>query len=226
MPTAVALWRGVALQIISSGYEKETRPQNIAHPLYHYLGLNRFYKYPYPNSGEMVELASATVPVCLSHRSELSLRLHNQNDVFLPHTGDFRPFDLKTKSWLTQLPEPNLCPVCTFKMSGAYKSPEKYVKDTNSAPNAIIASLQACPSSLSPTEYIAFGHIQVGKRIQWREIMRALRAQSLTFLDSSMVSLILQSIWQAESMSEEGVYREAHFYLQDHQFGMDVIEEL
>ncbi|CAG8772629.1 11052_t:CDS:1, partial [Acaulospora colombiana] len=128
--------------------------------------------------------------------------------------------------WIAAMEAPELGTSCTFQLSGVYKPLQKFLDTTTHTPNQVIAAQHACPLGLSVEEFLAFGHLRAGNWLQWRNIIRALRTQSLTFSESSVYFLILQAIWQAGTTGTEGIYREAHSDLLDEEFCLQALNEL
>lgn len=224
-PPPIAIWRDATFEILSVTSQTKRRAESEFYSLKNYYPLNQFYKSPYPSLLSTLGLASTTKSISMSHYAERSLPV-KESAVIVKHAGRFCLFDEGSKSWVKQSPECNLRSSCTFSVDGAYSSLHPYVGSTTHSTNEVLSSIHACPSELPVGEYVAFGQLRSGIRLQWWNIMRAIRAQSLTFSEASVVHLILQSIWQAESMGDAGVCREAHASLQDHNFGVDVGEEL
>jgi hypothetical protein len=135
-------------------------------------------------------------------------------------------FDRAARDWINGSHQKDLRAVCTFPMEGPYRALEQYTRATIHLPNTVIASISSCPTEIPTSEYIAFAQLRSGARTQWWNIMRAIRAQTLTFSEPSVVALVLQSIWQAECIGDGGLYRKAHYELQDHTFGLNIGEEL
>jgi hypothetical protein len=117
--------------------------------------------------------------------------------------------------------------ICTLRVDKPYEGMQQYLNVTTHPPNAVIASqLSTQASFLSPNEYVAFGQLRSGNRIQIRNIVRALIGNSLSFAEPSVYSLMMQTIYQAEPEGDNPIFREAHVDLMDQQFGEELLQEL
>lgn len=224
-PQPIAIWRDATLAILSLSPQTKRKVEPEFYCLKDYYPLSQFYESPYPGRSSNLGLASTTKPISMSHYAERSLPV-KERAILVNHSGRFSLFDESSKTWVKKAPSCDLRGQCTFAMDGAYLPLQPYVRSTAHSTNEVLSSVHSCPPELPVSEYVAFGQLRSGNRIQWWNVMRSIRAQSLTFSELPVVHLILQSIWQAESMGDAGVYREAHASLQELSFGVDVGEEL
>jgi hypothetical protein len=153
-----------------------------------------------------------------------------KDQVLFKHKGIFDVFDINANEWLNQRTEETLRPRCTLRAEGLYAPLQMFLDNTNHSSNSVLASQSKCPIGVTLTEYNTFGQVRAGNRIQWLNIMRAIRTQSLPFSEPGVFALIVQSIWQAGPIGEvvEGgsLHREAHVDLLDEAFGNQVASEL
>jgi len=225
VPQPIGIWRDFTASILFTAKEVQHNSDFELYPLENYHPLDQFFRSPFPGRLPVVGLASSRKSVELSHYGKERRCLVTEVEVLKKHAGNFRLCDRAARDWINGH-QKDLRTICTFAMEGPYRALEQYTRATVHLPNTVIASISSCPTEIPMSEYVAFAQLRSGARTQWWNIMRAIRAQTLTFSEPSVVALVLQSIWQAECIGEGGLYREAHHELQDHAFGLDTGEEL
>lgn len=226
-PLPIALWRDQTISILVSARPPKHNPSVQWYPLDSFHPLINFFKSPLEGKClPIIGIASSTKSLNKSHYGAKKPLPATSEQLLKKHTGTYSLCNRSAKGWLHPLPEANLRPRCALPMYGPYQTMQPYTSSTTHLPNEVLSSIHCCPTYLPTTEYVAFCQLRSGNRIQWRNIMRAIRTQSLTFSEPSVANLVLQSIWQAESMGDKGVYRDAHYDLQDHGFGIDAAQEL
>lgn len=126
-----------------------------------------------------------------------------------------------------QISENDIQHACTFKLpDGPYKNLQYSVKSTLHAPNHVLSRQSECPSELQLHEYLAFGLLRAGHRVQWLNIVRELRSRILTFSNDAVNMLFMQSAWQAGPTGSSVIYRESHLDLKEQAFGNHLLFEL
>ncbi|KAI9850515.1 MAG: hypothetical protein M1838_005579 [Thelocarpon superellum] len=90
----------------------------------------------------------------------------------------------------------------------------------------VIAEQSECSPKLTVLEYLAFGSLRAGERLQWRNILRELGLFNLSFNEEAVMSLILQAIWQAGSPAPDTIYRTAHEVFKESAFSTRLLEML
>ncbi|PVF94399.1 hypothetical protein CPB86DRAFT_818034 [Serendipita vermifera] len=224
-PKPFAIWRDTVVSLLEYGTTNQEAIQEL-HPLSKYDPLQEFFEEAYP--GQRVRMASSAKSVSASHYGNPVPLPKSHTQVILNCAGKFSLFlsGSGQNRWIKKLSHPDFAKECTLQVEGSYQSLQKYLDATSHSPNQVIASQHLCPTELSIDEYIAFGHIRAGNRLQWRNILRALRSQHLSFSEASVYFLILQAIWQAGQMGYEGLYREAHSDLSDEIFCAQALRDL
>ncbi|KAG1809272.1 hypothetical protein EV424DRAFT_171993 [Suillus variegatus] len=91
--------------------------------------------------------------------------------------------------------------------------------------NEVLANQASCHAELTLHEFIAFGGLRSGSLLQWINILRELRARTLTFRDPAVHLLLLQASWQVGKLSADGS-RAWHNELKTSEFGHALIDEL
>ncbi|KAG8829423.1 hypothetical protein FRC17_006582 [Serendipita sp. 399] len=229
-PAPFAAWREATFNILSSACPADL-PISLkdAYPLSKYKPLQSFLR---PDRARYrITLASSTKSIHRSHYGQGRPIPAKAEDVILKHAGQFRLYH-KSRAWVKPIEDATIQPECVFKMEGLYETLQSYVGGTTHSPNAVLASIIHCPVDLTFREFISFGQLRSGNRVQWRNLMRAIRSQSLSFSDPSVFSLVLQTIWQAgpaeviDDPENGGIYREAHQDLLEIGFTAQMVDEL
>ncbi|KAG8797373.1 hypothetical protein FRC16_008981 [Serendipita sp. 398] len=230
-PAAFAIWRDATFDILSLARPDDIPPTKAeSYPLKTYDAVKDHFKPEY--QGEGVTLASSAKSIRHSHYGKGHSLPAKESDVIFQHAGRFQLFHAASRSWVEPIKDATIQPNCTFKLEGIYETLQPYLEGTTHSPNSVLASLIHCPLDLSRREFVVFGQFRSGNRIQWRNLMRAIRSQSISFSDPSVYALVLQTIWQAGpeetigTWEHEIVYREAHQDLLEVHFTSQVIEEL
>ena len=216
------------MKIILSVLGIQSDPHPELYPLRSYAPLKEYFHESY--KGCRVSLASSTKSLEQSHYGNQLPLPATESSVLFGHKGKFNVFDPTIDEWVDIGSDGNLRSTCTFQVDGLYVALQLFVNDTRHPPNSVIATISEAPSGLSPGEYIAFGLLRAGNRLQWRNIMKAIKSQTLSFSEPAVFALVVQCIWQAGPIGywsgSEILYREAHIDHLDENFGTQVAEEL
>ncbi|KIM42918.1 hypothetical protein M413DRAFT_10316 [Hebeloma cylindrosporum] len=126
-------------------------------------------------------------------------------------------FDLNLDSYCTlRLPKEGEC---------LYRHLQYAVAHTSHTHNETIVNQGDCPMNLSMHEQLAFSNLRCGSQLQWKNIARELRTNTLTFSREEVHTLITQAAWQIGPLSANGTLREWHFELGVSEFGLALIQE-
>lgn len=109
--------------------------------------------------------------------------------------------------------------------SGSYANLEWALRTTDRTMNQVMALQSECSDSLEIREFIAFGSLRSGERIQWLNILRELGWSNLTLNDPAVTTLMLQASWEAGSPSDNE-FRTAHDELRSQPFCNKILEML
>ena len=151
----------------------------------------------------------------------------NESQVLLNNGLSFRLYDRTTTSWAGQsFQGSTVASLCTppIPASSPYRKIHSFVSGTNHTSNEVIAAQADCPQELSLHEYMAFGGLRSGPRLQWLNIAREVPSPSLSFHREEVHTLITQAAWQL-GPSSDGV-REWHLDLGIPSFGKTLLQEL
>lgn len=192
-----------------------------------FAGVKNFYQNPVGPKSQRLRWSSSTKSWLSSHYREdrfpTTLSAINVKNGLL-----FGLFDTQGASWTeNQIGNSDIRHACTFKLPlGPYKVLQYTVESTSHTSNGIMSNQSECPNELQLHEYLAFGLLRAGHRIQWLNIIRELRARALTFSNTEVNILIMQSAWQAGPAEPSETCRESHLDLQELNFGNNLLYEL
>jgi len=227
-PPLFAVWRDTTFKTILSVTERQSHPCVELYPLQEYAPLTKYFRKAYKDC--RIHFASKSKALQKSHYGQGCQMPATSSQVLFKHKGSFDIFDAVSSSWVDTGGENTLRAACTFRLEGLYAPLQAFVNDTQHTPNSVLASHTNSPIGVSSIEYITFGLLRAGNRLQWRNITKAIRTQALSFSDPGVLILILQCIWQVgpvgEGVEKKSFCRQAHFDLLDVHFGTQVTEEL
>ncbi|KAG1740596.1 hypothetical protein EDB19DRAFT_1895295 [Suillus lakei] len=93
----------------------------------------------------------------------------------------FRPFDTTTDTWAA----------------------DKYIAETSHTSNEVISNQADCHKDMTIHEFIAFGALRSGPRLQWMNVLRELRARTLDFRREEVHLLLAQAVSQVGPFSSD-----------------------
>jgi hypothetical protein len=165
-----------------------------------------------------VTLASCTKTFIRSHYQTVTFPM-TISEVCVPNALRYDMLDRNGKAWLASARgTPNFKILCTLSLPlGPYKNLEWAVQSSRHTTNEVMATQSECSESLEIREYVAFGSLRSGERLQWLNILREYGCSNLTFNDPAVTTLILQAAWEAGSSSQHD-HRIAHDELRNPMF--------
>ena len=114
---------------------------------------------------------------------------------------------------------------CTFELQkGPYCNLQQYIDWTVHTSNDVLASQADCNKDISIHEFVAFGHLRSGGSLQWFNILRELRDQSLSFCRFEVHLLVAQASMQVGPLASGEL--EWHKELRHDTFGHALVDEL
>lgn len=230
-PASFALWRETTFRILTDLCSPLHTPQNDRAPRHSvgtYSGLKAYF------DGGLLVRASK-----LAYTSD-SKSFHDSHyhQARLPTTFEaicftnplkFALFDTSpaTRIWTSaRLPAIDIRHLCTFRIpDGPYKPLQYAVRGTSHSANQVLARQYECPPELQLHEYIAFGLLRSGRRLQWMNMLRELRSRTLSFSAEAVGVLFVQAAWQVGPLGAGGE-RDNHVEPGDAEFGMQMMGEL
>ncbi|KAG1857715.1 hypothetical protein DFJ58DRAFT_878168 [Suillus subalutaceus] len=150
-----------------------------------------------------------------------------ESDIIVKNELHFRIYDTTKRVWASSSNrEYNVSNLCTYALpEGPYHGLQCYLSGTQHTSNEVLANQAACHAELTLHEFIAFGSLRSGSLLQWINVIRELRARTLTFRDPAVHLLLLQASLEVGELSADGS-RVWHDELKVSNFGHTLINEL
>ncbi|KAL2356430.1 hypothetical protein BJ546DRAFT_947666 [Cryomyces antarcticus] len=166
-----------------------------------------------------ITLGSCTKSFLVSHYKSPTFPV-SADQVCVNNGLQYKLLDSECTAWVVdQNKSHSFKDFCVLKLrNGPYQTLHWALRTTSHAPNEIISKQDDCPSTMELREFIEFGSLRAGERLQWLNILRELGSSNLTFNEEAVHTLITQAAWEAGSPLEESVTREAHAPLNDDSF--------
>ena len=161
-------------------------------------------------------------PYLVSHaQSRITLAVHTKSNIVLnrtaslpatlesvcvPNRSNFYGFDSHVGIPVSEvLGHANIRKNYTYQIKGGpYSNLQKYVDAVSHTSNEVIANQADCHVDLSLHEFLAFGHLRSGGVLQWFNILRELRARSLSFRRYEIHFLLAQAVSQVGPLTSTG----------------------
>ena len=180
-----------------------------------YVGLQGYAR----DQGQQITLGSKTKSFVVSHYSSQSFPVTSKH-IFVNNGLQYQTCKSEGSVWTTdQEPTPGLHSLVKVVLpSGRYQTLQFAINSTEHTQNEVLASQNNCSTKLDLHEYIAFGSLRSGNRIQWYNILRELASTNLTFNAPEIVALISTAVWQIGPPSARSNLRDAHFVFTDRGF--------
>ncbi|KAG2112538.1 uncharacterized protein F5147DRAFT_791077 [Suillus discolor] len=153
---------------------------------------------------QRLTLASDAKPFSKSHYSNthiptLSIKVCVNNGL------KFRLFDASTDAWAADvLLRCDATKLCTFLLpKGPYDGMQQYLTGTSHTSNEVMSNQVGCHKDMTIHEFIAFGALRSGPRLQWMNVLRELRARTLNFRREEVHLLLAQAVSQVGPFSSD-----------------------
>ncbi|KAI5999357.1 hypothetical protein F5J12DRAFT_276044 [Pisolithus orientalis] len=99
----------------------------------------------------------------------------------------------------------NVSGPCSYELPpGPYQNLQRYLQHTTYTSNEVLCSQADCHSDLSIHEFIAYGHLRSGPLLQWLNILREIRANTLTLRREEVHVLFAQAASEVGLVSGDG----------------------
>ncbi|OJA11780.1 hypothetical protein AZE42_07378, partial [Rhizopogon vesiculosus] len=225
-PVTFKVWRSVTFHFLHDVCTPATHPveNTIQHMLLmDYQPLSGYCVGPLD---QRITLASVTKSFLNSHYRTRSLPC-TTIDVSVNNGLRFRLYDTTKHVWASgSFQSIDISDLCTHEVPpGPYSTLQHYLSGTHHTSNEVLANQAICDVELTLQEFIAFGSLRSGSLLQWMNILRELRARTLTFRDPAVYLLLLQASWEVGELSADG-FRVWHDELRVSDFGHALLDEL
>ncbi|CAM4824603.1 unnamed protein product [Rotaria magnacalcarata] len=197
MPSEIRCYREVLWQFVNRPHPKPTnRMHEWLEVRPHSTKLHRFSTVPNKCN---VKLVSNTKSLTQSHYSAPRAVGSTPLEGFL-FENSLKVEISPTKSTTFQ----DECRTLTPQLSDPdYKHLQFSIDSTKFEQNQVIAKLTRCPMGLTSLQFVEFGSFRSGHRLQWWNLLSSLEADSLSFDEESVVTLIMHSTLQYGPMNTD-----------------------
>lgn len=229
-PLDIAAWRDATWMIVQDLGRKHAP----AEPTRDYkLELQKCdFLRPYfsANWGARCTLASSTKPFYVTHYGMNKLPIALQ-DVVVECSLSFQPYDTSRRTWVLAQKDPTeIHRDCITSLPlGPYLDSDfqRTVNSTSHTSNELISEQHACANGLSTEEFLAFGFLRSGIRLQWMNILRELGSDGIRLNSRTVDILICQVAWQVGTpLSSHNELRVAHEIFLDPAFCLRLLRVL
>lgn len=229
-PRPFAIWREATFRIrndLCTPLNTQTSPCSPFENISNYSGLKPYFADHKLSRQSTLRYTSMTKSFLSSHYRYRRLPARRE-EICVRNALQFALYDTKSGRWTSDLPRVIDCRhLCTFRLPrGPYSSLQHAVEGTSHTPNQVLAHQSKCPPELQLHEYVAFGLMRSGWRIQWLNMLRELRSRTLTFSAEPVSILYLQTAWQVGHSGNNEDGRECHIEPGEEDFGRRMIKEL
>jgi hypothetical protein len=229
-PQPFAIWREATFRIrndLCAPINTQTSPSKPFENLSDYSGLKHYFEDHKVSGQSTLRYTSMTKSFLSSHYRYRRLPATTE-DICVRNALKFALYDTKSARWTSDLPHAIDCRrLCTFRLpKGPYSSLQHAVEGTSHTPNQVLAHQSKCPPELQLHEYVAFGLMRSGWRIQWLNMLREIRSRTLTFSAEPVGMLYFQAAWQVGHSGNVDNGRECHVEPGEEDFGEHMIKEL
>lgn len=171
-----------------------------------------------------ITLGSKTKPELRSHRKSLKLSI-TIADICRPNGLKYEVWDSVGKQWLQGLDKTmDVKPHCTLQIpAGPYEKLQWAVTTTAHTTNQVMSKQHDGDVRLEKEEFLAFGNLRAGERIQSVNILRELGCSNLDHTNPAVTVLLLQAVWESGSPSSFDHLREAHAAFLDPAFCLKLL---
>jgi hypothetical protein len=223
-PHWFAAWRDVTWKLVQDfGRRELKKASNMEQNLLKYSETNQFAV----KWGQRVTLGSNTKSWRRTHYNSRFFPV-NFDDITCPNAFQFKLLDCSDNGWMIDQTEyPTVKPLCTYRLQhDVYSSLQYAVNSFRHTENQVIADQAQCHPNLSPHEFIAFGCLRAGERVQWLNMLRELASSTLSMNEESVGLLFRQAAWELGTSNQNTGLREAHRVFENESFRKRLLETL
>ncbi|KAL4070379.1 hypothetical protein J3A83DRAFT_4390668 [Scleroderma citrinum] len=219
-PVAFNMWRSTTLSLLVD------RNRRSFHHTPFVLPLSNLRPYYTKKQWHRVTLATDAEPFTISHYRDVPIP-SEQSSVCVNIGLDYHYFDRGTHMRVSDaIRSLDISSLCSYHLGpGPYQNLQQYLQDTAHTSNDVICNQADCHRDLSVHEFLAFGHLRSGPFLQWMNILREVRANTLNFRREEVHMLFAQAAGQVGpcSNTEELVW---HHELKQSSFRRSLLKEL
>ncbi|KAH7924414.1 hypothetical protein BV22DRAFT_1013320 [Leucogyrophana mollusca] len=224
-PLAFDVWRTATFRLLLDVCTPPLPDARLVRPEMTLRNYKPLVRYSVPRSNHRTTLASSTKPFIKSHYRTRPIPA-TSGDICVNNGLQFKYFDDVRHGWASDaFQRCDVSGYSTFTLpQGPYQHLQYSVAGTTHTSNDVISDQYHCHKDLTLNEFIAFGSLRSGSLLQWLNIVRELRARTLSYRREEVHLLILQTIWQVGPLL--GNCRPWHEELNCAAFGNALLDEL
>lgn len=224
VPEEIAYWRDTTFFIIQDVGRTETSGRPCKQVLPCYAPLENHAQ----RKDLRITLGSAVKPILKSHyiKGLLSLDEVFVSNGLLPKMKDTTTPLLWTAE---QVAKPSLQRYCISKLSSSlHDQLGRQVNFTTHSQNSVIAKHVRSPPEMGPHEYIVFGSLRSGERLQWLNLLGALMSTEIDLNNPATATLFQHAVSQVGSAGPKllGYLRESQDVLRNEAFCSSLLNAL
>ncbi|KAI6011263.1 hypothetical protein PISMIDRAFT_17817 [Pisolithus microcarpus 441] len=201
-PLAFDMWRSATCLLLVDICSPPPEPRYPDTSLEEYSAL---YSYGTEHARTRVTLASETKPFVDSHYCSTSIPTE-ESKVCTNNGLSFYYYDKRSKvSPAEAFRAADISGPCSNQLPpGPYQNLQCYLQHTVHTSNEVLCRQADCHKDLSIHEFIAYGHLRNGPLLQWLNILREIRANTLTLRRDEVHMLFAQAASQVGPVSDDG----------------------
>ncbi|KAF2437256.1 hypothetical protein P171DRAFT_459255 [Karstenula rhodostoma CBS 690.94] len=188
----------------------------------------------YTSINHRIELLSETKPAIVTHYKKKDIPSATESNVCVPSGLNYQYHDADSRSYLGSgfVSDEEMPLACTYRLPGEAKAFQRFILRTESAPdgeapNAVMASQDACPTNAALEDYKELASIPLGRHIQWLNVLLQLAMPNVDFKKLETTLVILQCIYQTGPQSRDNdLLRESHYVLQHDTYAAAIMSNL
>lgn len=232
-PATISIWKETTYSLLSDVFtpastrkEAGNNGRRGKYRLRAYDGLSSHHKL----TPKRLEIASVAKPFATTHYRSKPVSIATESNICVAHALRYEIYDSTSDAIASKFL--GLCGIretCSQQVpNGPYRSLQRFVSDTTHTPNSVIADQSLCPPEIAIHEFLTFGHLRSGHRLQWENIALALADGTLKFNQEAVHILVTQAAHETgpSSPGNSDVLRESHMLLDDASFAKDIVESL
>ncbi|KAF2009126.1 hypothetical protein BU24DRAFT_321403, partial [Aaosphaeria arxii CBS 175.79] len=157
----------------------------------------------------------------------VGIEIASEKTVIIRDNSSYVLCDPRSGNGTSNMMKPsNEVPTYSYAPSTVIEPWQSWISKNSHTPNEVIASLADCDPDLRFDEIKAFGSLRAGVLLQWPNILIQLAVPNLNFKEDETFQLIMQAANQAGPRTGSSPLRDAHFILEDEQFGIALIGKM
>ena len=228
-PPEFAIWREMTFRILTDLCSATSNPptETKLYTCAAYAGLESYFQTALDSGVYKINYTSSKKSFLTSHYQYVRLPT-TADDICLNNPLSFALHDTRTGIWTSDRPkEMDVRHLCTFRLPGGpYEKLQYTLENTSHTANMVLSRQSECHPDMQLHEYIAFGFLRSGLRLQWLNMLREIRSRTLAFSAEAVSMLYRQAAWQVGPRVENSAERESHAEPGQQEFGKDMMREL